>query len=1375
MGNRTFPLLKLTFVLLLMMHWCIEMNGQFVTVGSGGYTTVFPGVDEAGRNSYPEGTPNVTGNAAGKPIPTNDWWSAKLNNNHVSNLFNYPYTLKTVNQGLVVSYIPWGVIDDYLPVTVGVTGINTSKSNVADYSDWTVTLDWNDGSHHFQATSGIGMPFIYFKKGSTDVAQVKVTEGIVTLANEMLIITNAHNGADFAIYAPVGSSWSQNGQFYTSNLNGENYWSMAFIPLTANNITQVANEFKKYAYVFPANTITTWQYDESTSVVRTEFTVETDIKEGTDTTMLLGLLPHQWANLAFDSPYPDGYSYETIRGEMKTLDGNFFSVENTFHGILPTLPYLDFYSEGFNPTKQNQKVQLIENDGLATWTDSYNEGQSMNRLIQTARIADLIGNTEARDKILTTVKARLEDWLLAEEEEVAFLFYYNSTWTALLGYPAGHGQDENLNDHHFHWGYFIHAAAFVEQFEPGWASDWGEMINYLVRDAACPNRSDTLFPFLRNFSPYAGHCWANGFATFPQGNDQESTSESMQFNSSLIHWGTLTGNDEIRDLGIYLYTTEQTAVEEYWFDIYERNFVPTQQYSLVSRVWGNSYDNGTFWTNDIAASYGIELYPIHGGSLYLGHNLDYVQTLWDEIAENTGILINEPNDNLWHDVMWEYLSFIDPPAAIEMYNSYPERSLKYGISDAQTYHWLHSMNVLGNVDSSYTADYPIAATFKKNGEIIYTAHNYNNIPITVTFSDGYMLEVPAHKMATSKDIALTGILSSNFPQAFANGTVELSVEVDGGTSTKIEFFDGEELLGEVTMEPYIFSATSLNVGVHGFYARVYDGTDFNLTNLTSVMVGRQLPYIGSAISLPGIIEAGLYDKFEGGNGQGISYSDASINNEGGFRPNEYVDAVNDPVEGATVGWIATGEWLEYSIQVQQAGFYSLDFRYASGNENGGGPFHIALDGNAISDPITVNYTGDWDNWATKTVASIPLSMGEHTMRLFFTNGEFNLGRMTFTYSSPLTYDQPVADAGENIVVVLPGNSATLNGTNSYDPGNNPLFYQWTQVYGPSLITFSDDQIANPAISSLIEGYYFLRLEVSNGSYSDSDEMYVIVSETATIAPIVSISSPTNNEEFIEGTEITITAEATDMDGTITQVEFFIDNESIGMASSEPYSISWSGSEGEYEIMAMATDNDEISTASQVVTVILTSAPPCSGSSYNGEFDYVFSPDDNNPTLTFIPSIPGVGSPTCILYYGTNSTNLPGYYVTPNVPYQITASEGSLIYFYYTYSYPGQGEHNNANNPNTYVIGSCLTTGLGNPKSSTQINVYPNPVKDYLSLQLPKGDNIVNVYNFSGNRIDQFTVLSSFANYNMSELKPGIYIIEVLNKNSISQWFKIIKN
>ena len=198
---------------------------------------------------------------------------------------------------------------------------------------------------------------------------------------------------------------------------------------------------------------------------------------------------------------------------------------------------------------------------------------------------------------------------------------------------------------------------------------------------------------------------ANGFASFPQGNDQESTSESMQFNSSLIHWGTVTGQDDIRDLGIFLYTTEQTAIEEYWFDVREQNFSEQQQYGLVSRVWGNSYDNGTFWTSDITASYGIEFYPIHGGSFYLSHDKSYAEKIWNEIESYTDILNpTSDNPNLWYDTFWKYLAQINPQKAIDLYDKSPNRNLKFGISDAQTYYWLHSLNAIGSVDVSVTSD-----------------------------------------------------------------------------------------------------------------------------------------------------------------------------------------------------------------------------------------------------------------------------------------------------------------------------------------------------------------------------------------------------------------------------------------------------------------------------------------------------------------------------------------------------------------------------------------------------------------------------------------------------------------------------------------------
>ena len=161
LNTRLKKFITLIILLLIIVK---PLASQVVNVGSGSYTKTFPGVDAAGRNGYPSGTPYTIGVAATKPVPTNDWWSFKVKNNHADNLFNYPFTLKTINQGLVATYIPWGPIDNIEPVIVGVSNLNASAANVSDFSDWTVTMDWTNSTHHFTATAGIGMPFLYFTK-----------------------------------------------------------------------------------------------------------------------------------------------------------------------------------------------------------------------------------------------------------------------------------------------------------------------------------------------------------------------------------------------------------------------------------------------------------------------------------------------------------------------------------------------------------------------------------------------------------------------------------------------------------------------------------------------------------------------------------------------------------------------------------------------------------------------------------------------------------------------------------------------------------------------------------------------------------------------------------------------------------------------------------------------------------------------------------------------------------------------------------------------------------------------------------------------------------------------------------------------------------
>jgi endoglucanase Acf2 len=1360
------------FLKIFLFFFTATLFSQTTQVGNGSFTNTFPGTDAAGRNGFPSGTPQLSGNALGKPVPTNDWWSKLVKENHADNLFNYPMTLKTTNNGLIVTYIPWGPIGDSAPIEVKLTGLATTRTTVSDYSDWTVTMNWKDATHELKTTAGIGMPFLYFEKDADDVVEIKVNAGTANINNELLIIENAAAGADFVFYAPVGSTWVKAGNVYTSSLNGKTYWSMAMLPQTTTNVSSVALEYKQYAYVFPTNTITSWNFIPSTSKVTTNFTVTADVKEGSETEMLLGLLPHQWNNLAASSAIPNKYTYSSARGALKTMKGNTFTVENTFKGILPTLPYLSNYSEGFNPADLDAKIASIENDGLSDWTDSYNEGQVMNRLIQTARIADQMGNVVAKNKMIATIKQRLENWLTYQSGEKAFLFYYNSTWSAMLGYPSGHGQDSNLNDHHFHWGYFIHAAAFMEQFEPGWALQWGDMINLLVRDAASSNRNDTQFPFLRNFSPYAGHSWANGFATFPQGNDQESTSESMQFASSLIHWGSVTNNQEITDLGIYIYTTEQTAIEEYWFDMYDRNFLPNQQYSLVSRVWGNSYDNGTFWTSDIAASYGIEMYPIHAGSLYLGHNITYATKLWNEITQNTGIIGNQVNPNLWHDTYWQYLSFINPQAAINLYNAYPDRILKFGISDAQTYHWLHSMNAMGTVDASITANEPIAAVFTKNGIKTYAAHNYSNASKTVTFSDGFQLQVPANQMATNRDIAVSGEISTSFTQAFANGSVNLTVNTSGTGITKVDFFDGTTLIGTKTTAPYQFKAENLTLGVHGMFAKIYVDTNFSVTNIVKIQVGEQLPFLDVAFQIPGIIEPGNYDKFEGGIGQNIAYIDGSQNNEGDYRTNEYVDAFNNTTEGKTIGLLSEGEWLEYTIDMQTAGKYNLDFRYTSGNSNGGGPFYFEIDGKKISGDFTVSSTGNWNTWATKTVNNIEFTQGKHILRLVITSGEFNLGKLNFTYAAPLGYTTPIANAGNNVVVILPVTSASLNASASSHPDNKTLTYLWEQIYGPSVISFTDATSITPTISNLEKGIYKCKVTVNDGTYKSFSEVLVIVQETSNAIPTVNITSPTNNTSFSQGTSITITASANDLDGTISKVEFFDGATKIGEDTTSPFSVSWNNaSVGNHQLKAIATDNESATAESQIINISIQEVKKCEETSnvaqqgsFSTGYKATFETIGTSVKITFELLDTNRAGVIAYLWKQTpfgevQMDNVSGLKFTKTIG---GVTEGQTISYGCKFAFAGGLA---VTKYISYQVGSsCGTLSVDENLVENEITLFPNPATNQVTIRA-KSTEIFN--------IELYTTLGALVKstrnnliLNIESLSKGMYLVKITTDKGV---------
>src|SRR5581483_6572378 len=147
-------------------------------------------------------------------------------------------------------------------------------------------------------------------------------------------------------------------------------------------------------------------------------------------------------------------------------------------------------------------------------------------------------------------------------------------WQALLSQKPGFLSSESLNDQNLIYGYLVKTAAIIDQYDSQWgntrtkinngqqtlAGTLGEIVNRIVANVSNYDRTSTAFPFLRNFDVAQGHSWADGAANGLLGTNMESSSEAINYDSALIQWGEATGNRSLRDLGVYLYTTEVASV-----------------------------------------------------------------------------------------------------------------------------------------------------------------------------------------------------------------------------------------------------------------------------------------------------------------------------------------------------------------------------------------------------------------------------------------------------------------------------------------------------------------------------------------------------------------------------------------------------------------------------------------------------------------------------------------------------------------------------------------------------------------------------------------------------------------------------------------------
>ena len=92
-------------------------------------------------------------------------------------------------------------------------------------------------------------------------------------------------------------------------------------------------------------------------------------------------------------------------------------------------------------------------------------------------------------------------------------------------------------------------------------------------------------------------------------------------------------------------------------------------------------------------------------------------------------------------------------------------------------------------------------------------------------------------------------------------------------------------------------------------------------------------------------------------------------------------------------------------------------------------------------------------------------------------------------------------------------------------------------------------------------------------------------------PSVALTSPTNGSGYTVGQSLTLSATASDSDGSITRVEFLNGGSIIGTDTTAPYSMAWTPAAGTYSISARAVDNGNVSNTSGVANFSRSRSAP----------------------------------------------------------------------------------------------------------------------------------------------------------------------------------------
>lgn len=220
---------------------------------------------------------------------------------------------------------------------------------------------------------------------------------------------------------------------------------------------------------------------------------------------------------------------------------------------------------------------------------------------------------------------------------------------------------------------------------------------------------------------------------------------------------------------------------------------------------------------------------------------------------------------------------------------------------------------------------------------------------------------------------------------------------------------------------------------------------------------------GIAHSLPGIIQAENYDF----GGEGVSFHDSESENRLGEYRNDGVDieTTSDIDGNYNIGWVADNEWLEYTVKTDLTNDFNVSIRSAAQSETG--KVSLSIDGNIGIPEATLAATGDWQSFQTTNIGTISLEKGEHVIRLFINQGNFNLNYLEFTKAQITT--NLITTQIDDFKLEFNNISKILNITN-----NSHKHFFLVNVNGSQIQSLTN---GINKLNHLVKGVYY----ISNGS------------------------------------------------------------------------------------------------------------------------------------------------------------------------------------------------------------------------------------------------------------------------------------------------------